>query len=100
MSFEYGSYQKEVARLFSLCEKGELTFSEFKEQISKLVKEVEGEYELLVEQSAGEDWQNKTAFVEGENLSTLAKEQIRWTKKQTLLNAVMPLWWNRQTQET
>jgi len=56
MSFEYGSYQKEVARLFSLCEKGELTFSEFKEQISKLVKEVEGEYELLVEQSAGEDW--------------------------------------------
>ena len=56
MSFEYGSYQKEVAGLFALCEKGELSFSELKEQVSKVVKEVEGEYELLVEQSAGEDW--------------------------------------------
>ncbi len=56
MSFEYGSYQKEVAHLLAQYEKDELSFSELKEQVLKVVKELEVEYELLVEQSAGEDW--------------------------------------------
>lgn len=56
MSFEYGFYEKEVSVLFVKHEKGELSFSELKEKILDVVKEVEGQYESLVEESAGEDW--------------------------------------------
>ena len=56
MSFEYGFYEKEVSVLFVKHEKGELSFPELKEKILDVVKEVEGQYESLVEQSAGEDW--------------------------------------------
>jgi len=56
MLFEYGFYEKEVSVLFEKHEKGELSFSDLKEKILGVVKEVEGQYESLVEQSAGEDW--------------------------------------------
>ena len=56
MSFEYGFYEKEVSDLFVKHEKGELSFSELKEKILDVVKDVEGQYESLVEESAGEDW--------------------------------------------
>lgn len=56
MCFEYGLCQKEVTKLFEDFEKGEMSFLELKEKVLNVVKDVEEGYELLVEQSAGEDW--------------------------------------------
>lgn len=56
MCFEYGFYEKEVTNLFDDFEKGEVSFLELKEKVLNVVKDVEGNYELMVEESAGEDW--------------------------------------------
>lgn len=49
-------YQQEVKALFERFELGEMTFSEMRKEVERVVKELEEDLWLQVEKNAGEDW--------------------------------------------